>query len=376
MIDRVRCLVAAAGLLAWAGSIGCDDKQQATPSPSQPAAVAKPAPPPPPPLPIPEPRPAIECAAPIDPGPITELKIGKHTAMRSGARLTFSTKDADSLVLGVLGPINEDSGSNQVAIRKYLKFFADEKVDAILVTGDVGEVAEGITRVLSQLGRSGLPVFVVIGNRECRAEFTDGVAAARAVTPNIVSLNEVRVVEFPELTLVSVPGYHDPSYINCKTGCQYLKSTVDEAQKVAIAAKTPVALIAHGPPRGSGPQSLDFAGNGGNVGDVALAKLIGDAKISFGFFSNIKEAGGRASKNADASELLKEGEDSPTLYLNPGPADTMGWDMNDGSKSVGMAAVFRLKGGVGHYKLLRLKPMTAAEKLEAKKLDPAHETPK
>jgi CTP:molybdopterin cytidylyltransferase MocA len=60
-----------------------------------------------------------------------------RAATLAGARLTFSEADADGkLVLGVLGPINEDSGENMLALKKYLAFFAAEKVDAIVVTGD------------------------------------------------------------------------------------------------------------------------------------------------------------------------------------------------------------------------------------------------
>jgi Icc-related predicted phosphoesterase len=350
------------------GMMGCQEKKVEPPKP--PPEAVKPVPPPPPPAEA-EPRAEKECAAPIDPGPAVELKFGERAAKQTGARLAFADKDADGdLIFGVLGPVNEDSGLNMLALKKYVKFFKDGKADAIIVTGDVGEVAGGISRVLEELAATKLPVFVVIGNRECRADYTDGVNAAKARNPNIVNLNEVRVVEFPELTLVSLPGYHDPSYINCKTGCTYLKSTVAEVVKAAKEAKTPVALIAHGPPRGNGNQALDFAGAGGNVGDEAVTRAIGEANIAFGLFSNIKEAGGRATKDPAGAELLKEGEVSKTLFLNPGPADTMGWDMNDSTKSVGMAALLTVKEGQGSFKMLRLKPPTAAEKAEAKKLDP------
>lgn len=354
--------------------MGCPDKKPApmavkpAESKTAPAVVTAPVVPP-------EPRASKECAAPIDPGPTSELRLGSRTAQRTGARLTFSDKDVDgALVLGVLGPINEDSGLNLLALRKYVKFFQDEKADAIVVTGDVGEVASGINRVLSELAASSLPVLVIIGNRECRAEYTDGVLAAQAKASNIVNMNEVRVVEFPELTLVSLPGYHDPNYINCKTGCQYVKSTVAEVVSTAKEATTPVMLVAHGPPHGEGPQSLDFAGAGGNVGDPAIPQALIDGHIAFGVFSNIKEAGGRASKDPSGAQLVKEGESAAALYLNPGPADTMGWDMNDSTKSVGMAATVTIKNGQGSYKLLRLKPPTAAEKAEAKKLDPREKT--
>lgn len=363
-----RASVAVLGLSVSLMLSACPEKKAETPPPPPPKPEVKPPPPPPPAA---EPRADKECAAPIDPGPVTELKFGERAAKQAGARLTFADKDADgALTFGVLGPVNEDSGLNMLALKKYVKFFTDEKADAIVVTGDVGEVAGGISRVLEELAATKLPVFVVIGNRECRAEFTDGVTAAKAKFPNVVNLSEVRVVEFPELTLVSLPGYHDPNYINCKTGCLYLKSTVDEVVRAAKEAKTPVALIAHGPPHGNGNQALDFAGAGGNVGDAAISKAIADGNIGFGFFSNIKEAGGRASKNSEGTELLKEGEASKTLFLNPGPADTMGWDMNDSTKSVGMAAVVTLKEGQASFKMLRLKPATAAEKAAAKQLDP------
>lgn len=210
------------------------------------------------PPPPPEPRAEKECAAPIDPGPVQDVKIGSRAAKLSGAKLSFTDKDADGqLVLGVLGPVDEDSGSNLLALRRYLRFFADEHADAIVVTGDVAEVASGIARVLGELGASGLPVLVVVGNRECRAEFTDGVGAAQKASSGIINLTQVRIVEFPGATLVSLPGYHAADYINCKTGCQYLKSTVDEVVRVAKEAKAPVALVAHGPPprqRATGPR--------------------------------------------------------------------------------------------------------------------------
>lgn len=322
---------------------------------------------------VPEARADKECAAPIDPGPGSEIKFAERVGKVDGAHLQFTEKDADGkLVLGVLGPLNEDSGENMVSIKKYLKFFADEKVDAIIVTGDVGEKAAGITRVLNGLAASKVPVLVIIGNRECRADFTDGLAAAAQANPNVINMTQLREVIFPELTLISLPGYHDPNYLNCKTGCLYLKSTVDEVVREAKTAKGPVALIAHGPPHGSSAQSLDYTGAGGNVGDEAITKALAAGNFSFGFFSNIKEAGGRASKDPAGTTLVKEGEASDKLYLNPGPADTtVGWDMNDGTKTIGMAAVFTLKDGQGSWKGLRLKPLTAAEKAEAKKLSPA-----
>jgi Icc-related predicted phosphoesterase len=351
----------------------CPEKKTDSPkslAESPKAAVAVPAVPPATPQPPTE-RAEKECAAPIDPGPTTDLKVGERAAKLSGAHLSFTEKDPDGeLTLGVVGPVNEDSGENMLALKRYVKFFLEEKVDAIVVTGDVGDIAAGIARVLKELASTKVPVLVYAGNQECRAEFTDGVATAHKESSSIVNMNIVRVVEFPELMLVSLPGYHDPNYMKCSTGCRYFQTTVDEVVREAKASKVPVALVSHGPPHGSGNQALDFAGAAGNVGDEAIAKAIADGKISFGFASNIKEAGGRATADSAGTNLVKEGAASKTLYLNPGPADTFGWEMNDGTKSVGMAAVFKLKAGEAQWKSFRLKALTAGEKAEAKKLAP------
>ncbi|MCA3011275.1 MAG: hypothetical protein INH41_02635 [Myxococcaceae bacterium] len=347
----------------------CPDKKAAEP----------PRPPPEPPKPVvqpvvakpPEIRAEKECAAPIDPGPTSDVKVGERAAKLSGAHLTFTDKDADGeFVVGVLGPINEDSGENLFALKKYVKFFQEQKADAIIITGDTGDLAPGITRVVSEVALAKVPVLVLSGNQECRAEYTDGVTAAQKEHSNVINLNAVRAVEFPELMLVSLPGYHDPGFLKCARGCLYHPSTIAEVVREAKEAKVPVALVSHGPPRGTGPQAIDHAGTAGNVGDEAVAKAIAEAKIAFGFASNIKEAGGRATSDTAGTELVKETTPSKSLFLNPGPADTFGWEMNDATKSVGMAAVAKFKGGEASWVGFRLKPLTAAEKAEAKKLAP------
>ncbi|MBS1153000.1 MAG: hypothetical protein H6Q89_4698 [Myxococcaceae bacterium] len=355
--------------------LGCPDKKPAEPvKPVEPKVVEAPKPKPPPAAE--EPQALKECAAALEVAPAIDVKVGERAGKLGGYKLTFADKDADALNLGVLGPVNEDLGENMVALKKYAKFFTDEKADAIIVTGDVGEKASSITRVLNALSETKLPVFVLIGNRECRAEFTDGVAASKKDHSNVVNLNEVRAIEFPEVTLVSLPGYHAPDYIQCATGCRYFKSTLDDVVRVAKDSKIPVMLVSHGPPRGASNQALDFASAGGNVGDENINKAIGEGAIAFGVFSNIKEAGGRAASDPAGATLVKEGTPSKTLFYAAGPADTFGWELNDGTKSVGMAGLVSIKDGQASFKNFRLKALTPAEKAEAKKLEPPPATEK
>src|SRR5262249_49170086 len=135
---------------------------------------------------------------------------------------------------------------------------------------------------------------------------------------NVVNMNTVRAVEFPEATIVSLPGYYDPNYIQCATGCRYYKSTVNEVVKAAKEAKSPVVLMAHATPKGEGSQALDYARDG-NVGDNDINRAVQEGAIPFGIFSNIKEAGARATLDPLGTTQLKPSTPSKSLFLNPGP---------------------------------------------------------
>jgi hypothetical protein len=83
----------------------------------------------------------------------------------------------------------------------------------------------------------------------------------------------------------------------------------------------------------------------------------------------MQEAGGRAM-DID-SNPIKEGEAKAQLFLNPGPADTVAWRLNDGGWSYGMAATLTVKGGNASYKMFKAAQLTETEIAEARKLDPA-----
>jgi len=180
-------------------------------------------------------------------------------------------------------------------------------------------------------------------------------------------MNKVRHVAFDDADLLSLPGYHDRRYIHCASGCQYFKQDVAALKPLASEAKSPVVLLSHGPPKGSAPTAVDQATEAGNVGDSNLNALILEANIPFGVFANIKEAGGRAT-DLDGTNVIREETLADKLYLNPGPADAIAWAMNDGTQSVGMAAVLRIEGKQAKYKVFRAKELTAEEKAEAQKL--------
>jgi Icc-related predicted phosphoesterase len=344
---------------ALAAMTGCH--KEAAPPAEPPVAQA--VTPPTPPTPAIKPGPPAagvgqaepECAAAIvTEGEAKSVKIGGRAATETGTQLAFTEPDADGqLVLGVMGPFNEDSPANLAALQKYLAFFKQEHADALVVVGDTGEVETGIAHVLGELAASNLPVLVVVGNRECRADYSTAVHEVAAKHPNLVDMNQFRSVSFPEATLLSLPGYHDANFINCAKGCRYFQSTIDELVKSAQAAKSPVVVVSHGPPLGEGSQALDYAAAAGNVGDPSLRKAIQEAGISFGLFAHIKEAGAHATDLAGTT-IVEQDHPSKVLFLNPGPANTAKWKMNDGTAGHGFAATFTLQNGAARWKLLRL----------------------
>lgn len=309
------------------------------------------------------------CAGHLDDGAPREVQVAGRKATIQGYRLTFhDVEPGGRLVLGVLGPLNEDSGLNLLALRGYLQFFAQEKVDAVVVTGDSGEYAEGIARALEAVAAAKVPVLVVSGNRECKDDFFEGVAAAQQQSDAIVNLNVVRAVELGGLTLVSLPGYHDPNYITCETGCRYDAATLDDVVKIARAAKGPVLLVSHGPPLGRSSQSIDYANNAANAGDPQINRVLKEGRIAFGVFSNIKEAGARATES-DGVTLVPQGQMAKGLWLNPGPADTTSWEMNDKSRAYGFAATLAFQDGKASWKLFRGTKPTADDKKAARELE-------
>ncbi len=338
-----------------------------------------PPPPPPPPAAATPPKPAgpvstsgksdPACLGPIAAGEAQKLSVAGKEASATGSTLTFAQKDADDVtIFGVVSDIKEDTPANLFNLGRYLAFFKAEKAEAIVVTGDIGESASSIKNALVLLAGAGLPVFAIPGNRECRQDYTEGVEAAATATKGaVVNLARFRRVDWDDADLVSLPGYYDKRFIHCETGCQYFVEDLAALAPVVKEANDPVVLVSHGPPHGETTTAIDFAGEAGNVGDMNLAKFVADNGIAFGLFANIHEAGGKAT-NLKGDDIAKQDTPVPALYLNSGPADSERWAMNDGTESVGMAAVVAVQGKLARYKVFRAKALTAEERTQAEKL--------
>jgi Icc-related predicted phosphoesterase len=288
--------------------------------------------------------------------PEETLDIGGKQYVRKGSTVSLQGTDADDeYVVGQITDIKDHNPQNAQNIKEILAWFKTEKVDAIAVTGDLGESEESVEAVLRDISAAGVPVLAIIGNRECREDFNKAVVAVQKEHKNVINMDLVRVFNTDDLSIVSMPGYYNKNYLHCQEGCEYTPADAKELPKLAESATGPVKmLISHGPPQQSGPSALDRIHEGANVGDPALAEVMKSGLFPFGLFGNIEEAGGYGTDLTGTQRVPQE-TFANALYVNSGPADGVRWVMLDNSESYGMAGVMKVKGKQAMYKVLRLK---------------------
>lgn len=298
-----------------------------------------------------------DCVGPVDTAVPETFQVGGKNLELNGYKLSLKdpAQEGHKPTVGVLANINEASPENFAQIDRYLSFFKENGVELIVVAGDSGEGREQIAAALDKVGASGLPVVAIIGNREARADFVDAIQDVRKNRPNVINGNRVRYVDWHGVDLITLPGYHDSTYMHAgHNGCQYFKQDVAGLKKLAAGANDPVLLVAHGQPLGKTPTALDvIAPDKKHVGDANLTAAIEEAKIPFGIFANIKETGGTATADVGGSTSVAAEVPSETLYLNPGSVDSLEWVMNDGTTSFGSAAILTFDGNKASYKLHR-----------------------
>jgi Icc-related predicted phosphoesterase len=277
-----------------------------------------------------------------------------HTFTASGARLGVKAEKPEDGVarLGLLSAIKDFSLETKKNLELFLAAFKLAGVRAIIVGGDsaygVDDQDSTLAEVFTFLGDQGIPVYVVIGNSESRSAFNRSALAAWRSNKSVINLDLVRRVDGDGFTLVSLPGYFDRRFIAEASGCNYKAEDAQALTRLARGAVSPVVLVTHGPPRQEGAAALDVTADGKNVGDPDLTQGIADARIPFGVFGHILEAGGRAT-DLEGKKPVKQGTPAAALYLNPGPAFADPWAMNDGRTSRGMAAILTLQGGKGQW---------------------------
>jgi Icc-related predicted phosphoesterase len=297
------------------------------------------------------------CVGPID-GKMTAPLVfdlgGFHYAVEGPrARVSrTSTRKGTGVRIGILNAIKDSEPKTLANVDSYLARFKEADVDGIVVGGDTAYDEEAIQSMLEKVAGLNVPVYAIIGNAESTGSWNRAARAAHESKHNVLNLDFVRVVNADGFDLVSLPGYYNRHYAAQIAPCVYKPEDASQLSTLAAGLKGPVFAISHGPPKQSGKLGIDSADQAGNVGDTALAEALAEAKIPFGIFGHIVEAGGHATDLLGKKEL-KAGVLADSFYLNPGSANSSPWRMNTGPETWGMASVVTVEGRKAKYDVIR-----------------------
>ena len=258
------------------------------------------------------------------------------------------------LKVGVLAGIKDFEPETKEALQRVLAQFETADVDLVLVGGDSSEAPDVLDQIYGFLVEATKrPILTVAGNTERGGAHNYAIGKLRkAGHVQLINMGLTRRFDGEGVDVVSLSGYHDKRYLHLSGGCLYTEQAIAQTGAAARASDDPVVLLTHGPPKQSGGRALDYVPQVGNVGDPALGALIKEAKIPFGVFGHILEAGGHATDLA--GKLLPQKKAFKALYLNQGSVNPLPWKLNDGTTSYGLAAVMTLKGALASYEMIRL----------------------
>ena len=286
-----------------------------------------------------------------------ELSFGGKTYKHTGYKLEVQSPNADhKAILGLISAIKDTSGPTKANIRAAFDWFKAQKVEWVVVNGDLALEELDMEEVLDLLASPGLPLLLILGNSESKGSFARVVAEKAAKYPNLINGVWIRQIVADGVEFWTVPGYFDKRFARQGAGCLYKPEDIDDmAATLKPNNKLPIVLIAHGPPRGKGRTALDWIADKTNVGDEKLNELIERKGIPFGFFGHILEAGGQAVGEG-MSTPVRPDTLVPALYINAGSLSGDPWAMNDGTTSTGMAFVVTIEGNKAKYEVKHFRP--------------------
>ncbi|MBS1151714.1 MAG: hypothetical protein H6Q89_3412, partial [Myxococcaceae bacterium] len=245
--------------------------------------------------------------------------------------------DKTTAKIGVLAGIKDLEPETKDALLKVLAQFEAADVELVLIGGDTAEAPDVLDQIYGFLVEATKrPLLTIAGNTERGGAHNYAIGKLRkAGHLHLINMGLTRRYDGEGVDVVSLSGYHDKRYLHLTGGCLYTEKAIADTAAAARASDDPVVLLMHGPPKQTGGRAIDYVPQVGNVGDPAINALIKEAKIPFGVFGHILEAGGTATDLA--GKVLPAKKPARALYLNQGSVNPLPWKMNDGTTSYGMA---------------------------------------
>lgn len=293
---------------------------------------------------------ASELASPI------ELNVQGKRFKLLGHRLVALDKDPDAVLrIGVISATKDDREETLKAIKTMLGKFKKLGMDVLVVNGDLATVdLEMEDKLLPALADSGVLTVVHVGNTESCGVFNDAATKTFKKYPNFINGNWVRQIELDDGVLYTLPGYFDRRFSHTGGAAKYKERDLVELRRMIKAGPGPKVLVSHGPPMMKGRRGIDIASGAGHVGDAQMTEMITKAKVQFGIFGHILEAGGRGS-DLVGKRARKQKRWHKSLYVNAGTINPDPWVMLNGKTSYGMGMHVEIKGKRARYRVLKLR---------------------
>jgi len=293
--------------------------------------------------------PYLRCAPARDDGVTESFRLLPLILERDGYNLEIKGTGGGTVVLGLLAGLDEPLPATLANTAHLLDRFRAAGVQAIAVAGGVGLAEADVERNLLALAAAPVPVLVSPGAGESYDALKAVFKRLHQAHPQLVDMTAVRRVRIGHVTLLSLPGYTNAFYLEAKErGCAYEAGDLDDVADLADRDRVN-AILSASPPHGVGAGAADRGRGGVNIGDSALAGMLGGKGIRFGLFGHVYEAGGHATL-ADGATPLGQGVWQDSMFVQAGSAGAVPVQLVDGGRSVGMAQIVELSGGRARFR--------------------------
>ena len=294
----------------------------------------------------------VRCAKLRSPDhPVHRVKIGSRAFQRRGYRLVASRQPPESsFCFGAVGGAYTTSEQIRSDLSEFATAVSSMKCRGILVLGNMGRHRKELEQNYITLAAAGLPLFILPGASEHMKRYEESLEMLSKRGVEVVDLARVRLVEWSDMTLLSVPGHHKHQPLGSGWwACGFTHRDVYEMMRLMDhkGSKKPVLLVSHASPLTSfaGPRGIDIGYGGAHGGSRALTLLASFLRIGFSVNSQIDEAG-PAGLNPIAKKRVPEEEFAPALWLHPGAVKRFEGDDGNARKRIGAIMSFRNRGDV------------------------------
>ncbi len=262
-----------------------------------------------------------------------------------------------NLRIGHLSDIHHLGSATQKNLRGFLAAFQEKKVDVIVVTGDLASTKDVFESTLKLIAEFNIPSVILPGHLMCISDYHDVMEKVTGRKPaTIIDGARLSEVRLGQTSLFPLPGHYDADYLHCAKGC--LQNSTDlERLSTALGtsnAQTKVVIAAM-PHQQSGQHAVDQTFDGVHIGNPKLTSILKQHQIRFGLYGGVEDAGAQAS-DFDGRLTIPENTYARHFFLNAGSADATPWQQNNGTKSVGSAAIVTIRGEEAVFEVLRAAP--------------------